>query len=392
MVCGVRRATWRSQVLGVVAISCTVAVLATGCSPAGSPTPEPTSEPAPSSLTTEPTSSDEPVEPSSGSEREPLAPGADLAVADLVVGLVTPWDVEPLDGGSALVSSRDTGEIVLMGSGGAVDVVGTVEQTAPGGEGGLLGLALSEDGGTLFAYVTTAEDNRVVAMAWDGDALGEPTVILDGIPRAANHNGGGLVVGPDGYLYVSTGDAAEPGNAQDLGSLGGKILRIDARGEPAPDNPFGTAVYSYGHRNVQGLAFDADGRLWATEFGQNTWDELNLIEPGGNYGWPEVEGQGGGDGVIDPLQIWATSEASPSGLAYWRGSLWMAGLRGETLWQIPLDGASTSDPVAHLAGEHGRLRAAVVTADGDALLVGTSNTDGRGDVRDGDDRLLILTG
>ena len=224
-------------------------------------------------------------------------------------------------------------------------------------------------------------------MSWDGRSLGEPEVILDGIPKAGIHDGGRIIVGPDGHLYVGTGDSGESQEAQDKSSLGGKILRVTVDGEPAPGNPFGDEVFSFGHRNVQGLAFDEEGRLWACEFGSQDWDELNLIEKGKNYGWPLVEGSGEGQGLTNPKVVWRTSEASPSGLAYWQGDLWMAGLRGERLWQIPVDGTDTGDPVAHFEGEYGRLRTVVVSSDGQSLLLTGSNTDGRGDVRDGDDRL-----
>ena len=240
----------------------------------------------------------------------------------------------------------------------------------------------------MFAYYTAADDNRIVAMSFDGRTLGEPQVILDGIPKAQIHNGGRMVVGPDGNLYVGTGDGAESERAQERESLGGKILRITTDGDPAPGNPFGNEVFSMGHRNVQGLAFDEQDRLWACEFGSQTWDELNLIEEGNNYGWPLVEGSGEGDGLTNPKVVWETEEASPSGLAYWQGELWMAGLGGERLWEIPVDGTDTGDPVAHFTGDYGRLRSLVVSSDGQSLLMTGSNTDGRGDVTKGDDRLL----
>ena len=236
------------------------------------------------------------------------------------------------------------------------------------------------DESRVFAYYTAAEDNRIVAMSWDGRSLGEPEVILDGIPKAGIHDGGRIIVGPDGHLYVGTGDSGESQEAQDKSSLGGKILRLTVDGEPAPGNPFGDEVFSFGHRNVQGLAFDEEDRLWASEFGSQDWDELNLIEEGKNYGWPLVEGSGEGQGLTNPKVVWRTSEASPSGLAYWQGDLWMAGLRGERLWQIPVDGTDTGDPVAHFEGEYGRLRTVVVSSDGQSLLLTGSNTDGRGDV------------
>jgi glucose/arabinose dehydrogenase len=190
-------------------------------------------------------------------------------------------------------------------------------------------------------------------------------------------------------LYAGTGDAAERGNAQDPGSLGGKILRLRPDGGIPADNPDpGSPVWTLGHRNVQGLAWDSQGRLFATEFGQNRVDEINRIEKGGNYGWPEVEGTGGGDRFRDPLVTWPTSQASPSGAAIAGDTLYVAALRGERLWTVPLDGAGgTGTPAAVLAGSYGRLRHAAVAADG-ALWVLTSNRDGRGDPAADDDRVL----
>ena len=220
-------------------------------------------------------------------------------------------------------------------------------------------------------------------------------MIFDGIPNGEGnqHEGGRMVVGPDELLYVSTGKTGNtPGMAQDRDSLGGKILRLTLEGEPAPDNPFGNAVYRSGHRNVEGMAFDDRGRLWASEFGDATWDELNLIEPGSNYGWPEIEGSGGGAEYVDPVAVWATANNSPSGMAYWEGWLWMAGLRGEPLWEIPLEGNAA--PVSRCRTwrvSYGRLRTVEANANGSGLLLGTSNTDGRGKPKDGDDRMLTVT-
>jgi glucose/arabinose dehydrogenase len=217
-----------------------------------------------------------------------------------------------------------------------------------------------------------------------GDRLTDVEVVLAGIPAGRNHNGGRLAFGPDGYLYVTTGDAGDTDHAQDLGSLGGKILRLSPDGEPAPGNPFGTAVWSYGHRNVQGLGWAQDGRLFASEFGQNELDELNLIEPGASYGWPLVEGWAGNPDHRDPVVTWATEEASPSGIAVTSDGIWVAALRGERLWHVPLTPDGVGAATAHL--DLGRLRA-VVEAPRGGLWVLTGNTDGRGDPRAGDDRL-----
>ena len=305
-------------------------------------------------------------------------------------GLTSPWGLVALKNGSYLVSERDTKKILLL-RGDARDTLRTVDAAQPLGEGGLLGLAVTPDEKRVFAYYTAAEDNRIVSMSFDGRRLGEPQVILDGIPKAQIHNGGRMLVGPDNLLYVGTGDASESSQSQDKGSLAGKILRLTLEGRPARGNPFGDEVYSYGHRNVQGLAFDADGRLWACEFGSQEWDELNLIDEGDNYGWPLVEGSGEGEGLTNPKVIWKTDDASPSGLAYWQGELWMAGLGGERLWEIPVEGTDTKDPVGHFQGDYGRLRTVVVSSDGKSLLMTGSNTDGRGDAGRDDDQLLRVS-
>jgi len=310
---------------------------------------------------------------------------------DLVTGLEAPWGLAFLADGSALVSERDSARIRHVTASGGVAEVGTVPGVVPGGEGGLLGLAIPPGPPTIYAYFTGADDNRVVRMSFDGTALSEPEVVIEGIPKAGNHNGGRLAFGPDGMLYVSTGDASSPDRAQDLESLGGKILRLNPDGSVPPDNPFdGSPVFSYGHRNVQGLAFDDDGRLWASEFGQNTWDELNLIEAGNNYGWPIVEGVGGDDRFVEPVAQWTTAEASPSGIAYVRDTIFLAALRGQRLWQVPIPDGVVGTPTDFAAGDFGRLRAAALAPDG-TLWVLTNNTDGRGDQRAGDDRILRVT-
>jgi len=199
-----------------------------------------------------------------------------------------------------------------------------------------------------------------------------------------------MVVGPDGDLYVGTGETGDTGLAQDKTSLGGKILRITTDGKAAPGNPDGRVWITKGHRNVQGLAFDGN-QLYAAEFGQNTWDELNLITKGANYGWPKVEGSGNVRGMTNPKVVWRTRDASPSGLAYWQGELWMAGLRGQRLWEIPVDGTKAGDPIARFRGDYGRLRTVALASDGRSLLLTNSNTDGRGDPAGDDDRLFQVT-
>ncbi|TNY38569.1 PQQ-dependent sugar dehydrogenase [Thermomonospora catenispora] len=312
----------------------------------------------------------------------------------LATGLRTPWAIAFLPDGDALVTERDTARLLRVTPQGRVTPIGEVPGVRPGGEGGLLGVAVSpsyERDRRVYLYFTAADDNRVVRFRFDGRSLSEPRPIVTGIPKGANHNGGRIAFGPDGLLYVATGEVYRTELAQDRGSLGGKILRVTPDGGPAPGNPFASPVWSYGHRNVQGLAWDERGRLYATEFGQNRFDEINLIERGRNYGWPHVEGVQRGDDegrYTDPLLTWTTDEASPSGLAYASGSLWAAGLRGRRLWQIPLapDGR-VGRPIAHYEGEYGRLRAVVRAPDG-SLWITTSNHDGRGTPSAQDDRIL----
>ena len=382
-----RRRARRSRLVA----ACGALLLVSGCTNAAT-------EPSPDTRTAgqTPASSAPPSSPNSSSP-DPSSPSpstvqsrGDPRARELVSDLEAPWGLVPLKDGSFLISERDARKIVRVANG-STSLVRTIDQADPAGEGGLLGLAITENEKTVFAYYTATSDNRIVSMSWDGRELGAPKVILRGIPKGFIHNGGRMVVGPDSYLYVGTGESGSGRLSQKKDSLGGKILRLRLDGRPAPDNPFGNEVFSYGHRNVQGLAFDEEGRLWASEFGQQTWDELNLIKKGADYGWPEVEGSGNVKGMTNPKVVWRTSDASPSGLAYWQGSLWMAGLRGERLWQIPLDGTKTGDPVAHFRGDYGRLRTVQVASDGNSLLLTDSNTDGRGDPARNDDRLFQIT-
>lgn len=322
--------------------------------------------------------------------------GSAKVVGTVAENLRTPWGLAELPGGDLLVSSRDSGTVYhVAAKGGKVTEAGEVPgvQGDPGNEGGLLGLALGADE-MVYAYFTSDSDNRIVRMTYDSDGpegnrLGAPDTVFRGIPKGGRHNGGRIAFGPDKMLYVGTGEAGDPALAQDRESLGGKILRMTPDGEPARGNPdAGSVVYSYGHRNVQGLAWDDDKRLWAAEFGDQKWDELNLIEPGGNYGWPEAEGKENREGMIDPVVQWATPDASPSGIAFADGSIWMASLRGERMWRIPLDGEkAAADPQAFFDGEYGRLRTVQRASDGDLLLM-TNETDLRGTPEKGDDRIL----
>jgi glucose/arabinose dehydrogenase len=267
-------------------------------------------------------------------------------------------------------------------------------KTIPGvaknfGEGGLLGIAVSPNytrDRLVYAYYTSSRDNRVVRFRLGGRSR----TVIRGINRAGNHNGGRIAFGPDGKLYIGTGDAGNRGDAQDRSSLNGKILRVNPDGSVPGDNPFGSPVWSYGHRNVQGLSWDSSGRLWATEFGQDTKDEINLIQKGNNYGWPDVEGDGDTQGgrYTNPLVTWSPSEASPSGDAVVGSTLYVGALRGQRLWQVPLNGASAGTPSSVFDGRYGRIRTVVRAPGGRSLWFTTSNRDGYGTPRSGDDRIL----
>ncbi|MDJ0375984.1 PQQ-dependent sugar dehydrogenase [Cryobacterium sp. PH31-L1] len=339
--------------------------------------------------------------PTDGSaDAGPVRPVGEPVV--IASGLEAPWSILRLPDGAGLISERDTTRVRELLPDGSLREAATVSAAQPNGEGGLLGLAFLADeaapggDGWVYAYFSTASDNRIERMTLAGSpgshTLGEPTVILSGIPRAGNHNGGRIAFGPDGLLYATVGDAGNTANAQNLDARSGKILRMTATGQVPADNPFGTLVYSFGHRNAQGLAWDSRGQLWASEFGQNTWDELNRIVPGGNYGWPLVEGQAGNPAYIDPEQQWSTDQASPSGITIVNDTIFMASLRGERLWSIPITSpsagvaSSTDTPTEWFVHGFGRLRD-VVSGPAGTLWFVSNNTDGRGSPAAGDDRL-----
>ena len=308
------------------------------------------------------------------------------AVTVVAKGLAVPWGIAFLPDGSALVTERDLAKVVSVTPDGKVTEVQSIPDVRPGGEGGLLGIAVSPKYATdklVYVYYTAANDNRIARFTLGGT----PQVIFSGLPKSGIHNGGRIAFGPDGLLYVGTGDASDSGRAQRIDYLGGKILRLTPDGKPAPGNPFGNSpVYSYGHRNVQGLAWDHSGQFYASEFGQNRYDELNKIESGRNYGWPIVEGMGSDKQYTNPVATWATSDASPSGLAIVGDRAYLACLRGTKVYRIGLDGHNAQ---VLLSGQYGRLRAVQVAPD-QSLWVSTSNKDGRGNPVPDDDRILRI--
>ncbi len=323
---------------------------------------------------------------------------ADIRESEVTVvaeNLEVPWALAFLPDRSLLVTER---------AGRLVHLAGMQRKSYPvpgvrhAGEGGLMGLALHpefERTGWLYLCLTAerggALENRVERYRFDA-GLGERTVIIDGIAGAHFHDGCELAFGPDGHLYITTGDAGSAERARDKRSLSGKILRLTADGELPGDNPFGSPVYSYGHRNSQGLAWDDRGRLWSTEHGRSGlgsgFDELNLVKPGANYGWPVIQGDETAPGMVAPVlhsgpdYTWA-----PAAAAYWNGRIFFGGLRGEALYEArPLE-RGAAKLRAHFHSEFGRIRAVRLGPDG-SLYFATSNRDGRGRPRRGDDKIL----
>lgn len=327
--------------------------------------------------------------------------------------LKIPWSLVFLKEEKALVTER-AGNIRLILNGVLqTEPYKKIDDTEHTGEGGLMGLAKHpdyHDNQYLYVMHTYRENNdlynRVARYLDTGDTMELDQVIIDRIPGHRVHNGGRIAFGPDGMLYVCTGDVREPETAQDMDNLGGKILRLTPSGEIPEDNPFaGSPVYSLGHRNPQGLAWHPRTRVLFSsehgpsgEFGLRGKDIINLIEKGGNYGWPHALGAANLDEYIDPLIMW-TDATPPSGMTFWNNKLYVATLGSQALVRIDFQKAGDSYEAVSIdrlftdgafRGTHGRLRDEVTGPDG-ALYVLTSNLDGRGNPRQGDDRILRLT-
>jgi glucose/arabinose dehydrogenase len=358
------------------------------------------STPEPSPTLTSPSPSITPSPSPSPSETVPVvlqgAPNGEVTSRLVPVDQLTlPWDIAWTPDGSMLVTLSDEGRILRYRDGeidylrgaGADWLVANVDPT---GEGGLLGIAIMPSNPNwVYVYITRGDGNAVVRMALFGQTLGAPTDVVTGITKNSYHDAGRIRFGPDGFLYIATGDAGDKPLSQDLNSINGKILRVVANGtaedgSPAPGNPFGTLIWSYGHRNVEGLGWAADGRMFASELGQNTWDELNLIEPGKNYGWPIKEGLVGApdgtalgstvDGFTYPLAQWATSEMSPSGIAVTEEAIYIGALRGQRVWRVPLTPDGIGTPHV-LLNDLGRIRLVAQRPGGNLFLL-TSNGSG----------------
>jgi glucose/arabinose dehydrogenase len=322
----------------------------------------------------------------------------------LAENLDTPWAVAILPDKSMLITERNgTVRKIDQNNKLIAAPIATLQAVEEVGEGGLLGIAIHPEfpsNNAVYLYYTysgrgNATLNRVVTMRYENNQLQNEQILLDQIPGAPNHNGGRLAFGPDKFLYIGTGDAQEPSLAQDRNSLAGKILRVTDTGEPAPGNPFGNEVYSFGHRNVQGFAWDSTGMMWATEHGPSGGvfgrgnDELNRIEPGKNYGWPEIQGDQTRSGMVVPVRHSGTLTWAPAGAAVVGDTLFFVGLRGETLYEATITGNTITDFKEHFTGEYGRLREVARGSSG-GLILSTSNQDGRGNPSGTDDRIIRI--
>ena len=303
--------------------------------------------------------------------------------------LEIPWEVVFLPDGEMLVTERP-GRVLLIGEDREEYVIDEVDHI---GEGGLLGMEKHpdfEENGYLYIYMTTDDDNRVDRYLFEDGQFTRDETIIDNIPVARFHNGGRIKFGPDGHLYITTGDAQDTALSQERDSLAGKILRITDEGEIPEDNPFDTEIYSYGHRNPQGITWDNEGRLWSTEHGPTARDELNLIESGKNYGWPIIRGGEEGEGMETPvLQSGEDYTWAPTGVIFWDGSIFFTGLRGSAIYEARLDGEEVDDFLVHFKEDFGRMRAIRQGPDGIFYLL-TNNTDGRGTPREGDDKIIKI--
>lgn len=324
-------------------------------------------------------------------------------------GLDTPWSIAFLPDNSMMVTERQ-GTVRFIDNQGVLnpEPIVNINNVLEAGEGGLLGIALHpdfENNHYVYFYYTYRQDgdntfNRVSRMTFENNTLSDEVIIVDSIPGASNHNGGRIKFGPasargepDNLLYITTGDAQNPSHAQDINSLAGKILRVNDDGSPAFANPFNNLVYSYGHRNPQGLAWDSQGNLWATEHGrsgiQSGLDEINLIEPGNNYGWPVIEGDKTTQDMVTPVANSGNTTWAPADAIFVGNSLFFTGLRGTALYEAIIENEKVKEIKEHFKGEYGRLREVALGPDG-LLYVTTSNRDGRGTPKEGDDKVIRI--
>ncbi|MDO8497569.1 MAG: PQQ-dependent sugar dehydrogenase [bacterium] len=343
------------------------------------------------------------ITPSAPSTTSALTSQNEVAPMTVVAtGLDTPWAIAFLPDQSMLVTERK-GMVRRIDTNGVLDStpVATLSQVKKIGEGGLLGITTHpdfENNKYVYLYYTYSSNdnntlNRVVRMTYQNNTLTDEKIIIDKIPGSSNHNGGRIKFGLDGFLYIGTGDAENPSQAQDTKTLGGKILRVTDAGDIPSDNPFHNPVYSYGHRNVQGLAWDKAGRLWATEHGrsgiQSGLDEINQVEMGKNYGWPIIQGDETNPGMETAKKNSGDTTWAPAGAVTVGNFLFFGGLRGQTLYEAGIGNDGVRELKEHFKGEFGRIREVVLGPDG-MLYITTSNKDGRGIPKNGDDKVIRI--
>lgn len=336
------------------------------------------------------------------SRQTPTSNRTQEKVVILAENLDTPWGMVFLPNSEILFTERP-GRIRLINKDGKLveEPIATIFSVKEIGEGGLLGITIHPDYSQnhfVYLYYTYSQNssntlNRVVRMTLSDKKLINEKIIIDRIPGASNHNGGRIKFGPDKMLYVTTGDAQEPSQSQDRNSLAGKILRARDDGQTPTDNPFNNLVFSYGHRNPQGLAWYRNGRLWSTEHGRSGirsgFDELNLIEKGKNYGWPTIEGDEEQTDMETSKKNSGNTTWAPAGSDFIDNSLFFAGLRGQALYEAIIDGDQVKEVKEHLKNQYGRIREVVKGPD-NMLYISTSNQDGRGSPDDTDDKIIRI--
>jgi len=319
---------------------------------------------------------------------------AEQDIAVVASNLTVPWGLTFLPNGDMLVTERP-GTLKRIDE--DTETVTTVDGVKHRGEGGLLGIALHpqfSDNRYLYLYMTTEVEgglrNRVMRYTYQNTTLQNPTPIMEDIPGAQFHDGGRIAFGPDEKLYITVGDALNTAAAQDPQKLNGSILRLNPDGSVPEGNPFDNPVYSYGHRNPQGLAWTDNGQLWATEHGNDAQDEVNVIEKGANYGWPVIRGNETHEDMRSPVRHSGADETwAPGGATFVNGDLFFVGLRGQSMYEADVKDKEISQITAHLRTAYGRLRSIVQGPEG-GLYVTTSNRDGRGRPTETDDRIIRI--
>lgn len=324
----------------------------------------------------------------------------EFTFAIVAQNLDTPWGIAFLPDNSLLVTERP-GRLQHINTKGEVSLVENIKNVKEIGEGGLLGITLHpkfSENNFIYLYYTYNSNgndtlNRVSRFIYKNNTLSNENIIVDKIPGASNHNGGRIKFGPDGNLYITTGDAQNPSQAQKTDTLGGKILRVTDEGKEVAGNPFNNLTYTYGHRNPQGIAWDSKGNLWETEHGKSLpsgYDEINLIEIGKNYGWPTIEGDKTKEGMITPIKNSGSDTTwAPAGATFLNNSFFFGGLRGQALFEAVLENNKIVSFKEYFKSKFGRIRDVVLGPDG-LIYISTSNRDGRGIPQKDEDKIIKI--